>query len=248
MEELKEFLHTIGFGKTESEVYVALIKLGEATVLEISRETGLHRPNIYGALDNLIREGLVSKIDKPKNLFLARNPIKVLNYLKRKEISLDSMLKEIDNKYPLKKHTSIGSFQGIFAAREAILSFLESNEPIYVYGIPRTASEILGPMIYKFHRERIKKKIQMKHIYNPDARQRIKYLNKRRFTEARAFPFKYNSHVSTNICGDKVVFILWNDDINVVEIQNIELAEQQKKVFEAIWTKANSLDRKPNAQ
>lgn len=235
MEKLKEFMQTIGFGKTEAEVYTSLIRLGEATVLEISRDTKLHRPNIYDVLDKLIREGLISKVDKPKNIFRVRNPRLVLNYLKRKEISLDSMLGEIEGKYPQKKHSIVGSYQGIFAAREVFFSLLENNKPIYVYGIPKSAHKTLGPMMEKFHRERIKRKILMKCIHNFDDRAGINYLNRKRFTEARAFPIKYNSTVSTNICGDEVIFISWNDNIHIIEIKNNEIYKAQEKLFETLW-------------
>ena len=235
MEKLKEFMQTIGFGKTEAEVYTALIRLGEATVLEISRNTKLHRPNIYDVLDKLIQEGLVSKVDKPKNIFRVRNPRLVLDYLKRKEISLGDMLKEIDGKYNQKNYSIVGSYQGIFAARQVFFSLLENNKPIYVYGIPKSAHNLLGPIMQEFHRERIKRKILMKCIHNFDDRAEINYLNKKRFTEARAFPKEYNSTVSTNICGDKVIFISWNDNIYIIEIQNNEISKAQEKYFETLW-------------
>lgn len=70
MEKLKEFLSSMGFGRNEIEVYVALVGLGASSVLDISKKVKIHRSNIYEALEKLFEAGLVLKVDKPKkNLF-----------------------------------------------------------------------------------------------------------------------------------------------------------------------------------
>lgn len=63
--------------------------------------------------------------------------------------------------------------------------FLKYNEPILVYGIPKEAPEKMKTFIPHFHNRRIPQKIVMKHIYNHNAQERIKYLNTLPYTEAR---------------------------------------------------------------
>ena len=66
-------------------------------------------------------------------------------------------------------------------------------------------------------------------------KERIGWLNSLNLTEARYLPKEYNSPVSTNICGDEVVFILWKKNPLVIQIVNEELAEPYRKYFEVLW-------------
>jgi hypothetical protein len=75
----------------------------------------------------------------------------------------------------------------------------------------------------------------MKHIYNEDAKERIKYLNKIPLTEARYLPKEFNSPVSTEICGDEVMFVLWKASPIIVHIKSREIASFYKKYFEILW-------------
>ena len=51
-------LKEIGLSDSEANVYLTLLKLGEATVAEISQSSGLHRTNIYDSLEKLKEKGI----------------------------------------------------------------------------------------------------------------------------------------------------------------------------------------------
>jgi HTH-type transcriptional regulator, sugar sensing transcriptional regulator len=238
--EIKDFLSSIGFGKNESEVYLALLGMGNSSVLDISKRTGIHRSNIYEALDKLVRGGLVYEISKPKRLFYARHPKSLVDFLKQKEIELDAAIKTFEEKTIIKNSSTLGISKGTLAVKQAILSLLEYNQPIYVYGIPEEAIGKIGPVINDFHKKRIKMKIPMMHIYNSNAQERINQLNKWKYTEARYFPGKYDSAVTTNICGDKVILVSWDGEISVIEIENKDIAESYRNYFDILWKKAKA--------
>jgi len=85
---------------------------------------------------------------------------------------------------------------------------------------------------------RIKKKIPLKHILGADSLKRVRELNEMEFTEARYLPSSYNSRISTNICGNKVVLILWDAPISAIVIESKDVANTYYNYFEILWESA----------
>jgi len=245
MEDIKEFLKSIGLGKNEAEIYCCLVKRGISSVLGLSKETKIHRSNIYEALRNLLKNGLIYELTKDKKrFFYARPPSSLLDYLKNREIELKSIVERLETEHA-KHHeeSSVRISKGKFALREALMSLLECNEPISVYGIPQRAPTIIGPIIDNFHKKRIQMKIPMRHIYNKaekNGEDRIKILNQMNHTEAKHLPVKYDSPVSTNICGNQVILFIWHDDgdTTIIEIKNQDVAKAYQNYFEILWRSA----------
>jgi sugar-specific transcriptional regulator TrmB len=238
-EKIKEFLKSIGLGKNEAEIYLALLRKEASSVLEISKITKIHRSNIYDSLNNLINHGLVYEINTNKRkLFYARPLKSLLDYVKHKEIELKEIINSFEVVNPIDR--KVGISKGKFALKQALMSLLESGEPIVVYGIPNSAIETIGPILKEFHKERIKRKILMRHIYNQNAQERIKQLNKMKYTEARHLSEKYDSFVSTNIVKDKVILIIWDKEISVIEITDKNIAQAYKNYSEILWKKAKA--------
>jgi sugar-specific transcriptional regulator TrmB len=245
MEKIIDFLYLIGFGKNEALVYETLLEIGTSSVHDISNRTKLYRSNIYDSLKKLLDKGLVFEINSPTKLFSARPIESLRDYLKFREAELDELIKSfefksknnnIENKFKVSK--------GVFALREAINNLLNYNETIKVYGIPVKAPEIIGPMLKKFHNTRIRKKILMLHIYNALAIDRVNFLNKMKFTEARILPEKFDSNATTCVCGNKVVIFLWEKDITVIEMEDSEISKTYKNYFEILWKKAKVVRKK----
>lgn len=243
MERIKEFLISLGVGKNEAEVYAALAQYGTSSVLEISRKTNLHRSNIYDSLNELIRRGLVFREgDSKTQRFTARDPKTFLHYLKQKEIELNELIKDYETRVSTKKEVgTIKMTKGIFAVREMLQEMLESNRRILTYGVPKEAPDRFGPILKDFHKERIRRKISMWHIYNSDAEDRARMLSKMKFTEARVMPSKFNSNTTTAINGDRIYLILWDKEPTVVEINGENAANPYKNYFEILWARAKEV-------
>jgi len=243
MEKIKEFLISLGVGKNESEVYAALTQYGTSSVLEISRRTNLHRSNIYDSLNELIRRGVVFKEgDSKTQKFTAKDPETFIHYLRQKESELTEVLKDYHTRISKKNETAtIRMTKGIFAIREILNDMLEKNRRIFVYGIPKETIEKVGPILNDFHKERIKKKIPMKHIYNSDSENRVKQLNKMKYTEARMLPSKYDSTATTIINGDSIYIIFWDKEPTITEINGENAANPYKNYFEILWSRAKAV-------
>jgi len=77
MVDLEVSLHKLGLTVQEARVYLALVKLGKATVKEVRVLTGLPRARLYDVLDHLEREGWISKENTRPKTYFPEEPKKV---------------------------------------------------------------------------------------------------------------------------------------------------------------------------
>ena len=105
-------------------------------------------------------------------------------------------------------------------------------------GVSSNVGHLIGPFLANFHKRRIEKKIMMKHIYNSDAYERIKYLKSLKYTEVRILPSEYNSPVATNVVGDEVIMIQWTENPVIITIKNRKIADAYRRYFNYLWKDA----------
>lgn len=228
----------IGLSKNEAKVYLTLIEMGNASILDISKRNKVHRTNIYDALDRLKQKGFVFTFTKNnKNYYEAADPDRILNYLKEKEIKLIEILPSLRlSKDFTKPKTEAGIYEGVVANRRLLEGFLKFKEDIFAYGLPKGNTDLSGKWwIDSFHKKRIARKQNMIHIYNENAKQRIKYLNNLPYTEAKYLPKEYNSPVSIEMCGDEVLITSWDKPLVSILIKNKEISKTFKNYFRVLY-------------
>ncbi len=236
---IKETLEELGLSKNESRIYHTLIRLGSSNISKIVSESKVHRTNVYDALEGLRRKGLVSSVLKDKKkYFEALNPSGLINLIREKEYKLMKIIPILKKEQTVREEVA-RTYEGVRAFRTILTSWLDKKEAIYTYGIPRGVIYIMGvPFINQFHKKRIKKRIVMKHIYNENARERIKYLNKLPYTEARYLPSDFNTDACTILCGDEIMIVHWKKNPFIIHLKQKELADTYRKYFEFLYKKA----------
>jgi len=243
-EKITEILKTLGLSKNEIVVYLNLISSNNSSALEIAKRTGIHRSNTYDALRKLIERGFVLEVkNEDKTLFQAISPEKIKDYMRQKEQELDILMPNLKLLgQTISNQNDVSLSQGVFALRQAVLDLLELNSPISVLGASGENVKNMGEGFLKdFHKERIKRKILMRHIYGTDSIARIKFLNTIKYTDARFLPEKYNTIACTTICKDRVLFFIFGKPILIIKINNAEIAKAYENYFELFWKKAKKL-------
>jgi len=230
----------IGLSRSEAKIYLALLRDGVSTVTKISDATKLHRANIYDALKKLVSRGLATYMQKEGvSLYEAVEPNALMNILKEKEQQLSSILPqlELSRKLSAQKGEAyvVEGLSGLFNAMYHFLSYVDT---IRVYGIPKSVPEIVRTKIPHFHKERLTKGIKMLHIYNHDATERMRTLNKMPLTEAKFLPESFDSQVSTWVCGEEIMITLWQKPIVCIVVKNKQVAESYKHYFSLLWLAA----------
>ena len=240
---MEEVLMEAGLSKNEAKIYAKLSEIGMTTAYRLSKEANVYKTNTYDVLKKIEEKGLVSKqtVDG-KIVYEASDPSFLLDLLNSKRDKIDSIIPRIRLlQKSTKAEASLNTYKGADAVINVLYQFLEYNDPILVYGAPKTAYELLKHRLGKFHETRLSKKIKMYHIYNFEAMERIRQIAKMPYTPVRHLPELYDTQVSTFICGDLIVFTIWNPPIKIIQIKDKEMAEAYKKYFQILWGKAKAI-------
>ncbi len=233
-----EVLREVGLNENEIKVYIALLRLGSSKVNDVYDKTKIPRTFIYEVLRSLIQKGLVSySIKSGIRYYEAAKPFRLKEILKEKESKLDLVLPELENiKKLVKKKPTVELYEGIEGIKTILEDILKlgRGEILYAYSKEDIFS-LLTFYFPNFIKRRAKKGIFAKII--EEETPKIKEYQKRdkqEYREMRVTKTKFSS--TTFIYGDKIALITTGKDEPIgVLIENKEIAETQKKVFEIMW-------------
>lgn len=132
---IAQVLSDVGLTSCESKIYLSLVDIGPSPATSISKETGIHRANVYSTLHRLSRMGLVttSKLDK-HILFSANNPGVLLTLLKEKEDSLKSIIPKIIMKSDFNSVLDFEVICGLSGTVNALFSLQELSGDFFFLG------------------------------------------------------------------------------------------------------------------
>ena len=109
-----EKLQKIGLSKKESQIYLELAKLQEATANELAKKTSTQRTVVYNILQQLIEKGFANYIKKQnKRFYSISKPESLLSDLKEKEVITKNLIQEINKiKTQTKQNNSVEVYEG----------------------------------------------------------------------------------------------------------------------------------------
>lgn len=241
----QKLLEDIGLTKGEITVYLTLLKIGETTTGKIIEEAQISSGKIYEILDKLIKKGLVSYIIKDKTkYFNAATPNRILDFLHEKEKELKKKEKELEKELPLllqlQKTTKKGyeiklfkGFKGIQTAMFEALQELTSKDEILVMGIISTKEKQYNILWQRWHKHRIKKKINCKAIFSDKGTEYYNLFKKMPFTQVKVL--KGITPSAIDIMADKVLIFTYGKEPSCLSIDNPEIAKSFITFFETLW-------------
>lgn len=193
----EQVLLDLGLSKNEVSVYLKLAEMGPSTAVQISHEAKIHRPNVYDALDKLVKKGLIAYfVRETVKYFEVVDPEQLLTISKIKEMDIQNAISEIKIlQLAAKPPSSIAVFEGIAGARRIMTDIINNTKEFYVLGVPRDYAKTIGEgWVREWHEQRVKKKVWFHHIINQDYYpHRIKFLRSMQYTTIKFLPKEYNS-------------------------------------------------------
>ncbi|MBN2421522.1 hypothetical protein JXB27_04555 [Candidatus Woesearchaeota archaeon] len=230
------FLEDAGLTKNEAKVYSALIDLGPSRAGLLTRKTGIHRRNVYDAIEMLIQKGLVSYIKENNvRLYSAVSPTRFIEILKEKETNLASIIPEMEKKMSFaaeKKQTNF--FRGKQAIKSIFDDQIKEGKEILIIGACPFAKDIVKYYFPRYDNERKRKKIKVKALFTSKADCKIP------LSEVKYLPKEMDSPSATNIYGNKVAIILWTEEPVAILIDQKEIADSYRSYFELLWKTAKN--------
>ena len=242
MVDKQEMLENIGFSKNEAKVYLTVLRLGSCTATEITKESNIHRSNVYDALESLIKKGCVAYVFKKdvKN-FEATNPENLRNILKEKQVSLSVILPQLLEKRKAKQEMSVYIYEGYTNMKKLMTRFVDKGGEYLTYGVPIKLPAKLKSWLEWHHKHRIARKVPIKLIFDACAKDRAKIVNKMELAEAKYCTETFDTPVTTEISGDEVLIILWSDDNPLtINIKCKEIADSYRNYFNLLWSTAKN--------
>lgn len=240
-------LRNLGLSDNEAKVYMAMLELGPATVLEISAKAGVNRPTTYVQIESLKRQGLVSTQTKgKKQLFIPESPEQlefVLNQeqkeIEQKKEELAKMLPELSTLFNLSDQKPQVRF---FEGREGLLKMhsellkTKTEEVVSfvsIDGLHKTFPDYPRTLSLK----RVQKGIKSRIIYTNSGEPEMKRYDEKLLREAKYvspsnFPFKSDMA----IYGDKISISALEGKAVGVLIIHRELADSFRALFNLLWS------------
>lgn len=242
---LIESLLEYGLTDNQAKVYLALLGLGNAPVLEIARSSEVERAHVYFILEQLLKLGLVSRSQKGKTRsFVANNPKNLISRTEQKLTRLKESLPELLALYQeVGPRPRVQIFEGKEGLGEILRDMLETlkNVPlekreILEYVSPDSAAAALGEDQFKFIRQRIAHKIRLRWIAPDSELARGLQSEPAALREMRLVPpDRFKAATEMNVYANKINFIGSKGTAVGVIIEHSELAQTMREFFELAW-------------
>lgn len=231
----------LGLAKNEAKVYLALLKLGKATVVEIARRSKVHRVNVYDILERLKEKGLISSIiQAQKKVYEAANPEQLSTLLQQKEEALKQILPALKQEFKLKKEKQqVYHFFGPEGVLRAYFMCLEQNgASIYAIGGSGLNRKYLKHRHELFLKEAKRNGIKFNLLYYEFKRKDRKTMWEEDI-KIRYIPDKFKTLGMVDVCGDLVLNLLpIEGNIMAIVIENKVLADTYRQFFHFMWENA----------
>jgi sugar-specific transcriptional regulator TrmB len=240
--ELIENLTKFGLSEKESKVYLACLELGESSASDISLKSNLPRTLVYDILERLIDMGVISySIRANKKHVSAANPKELFRIIKEKEEAIKEIMPSLEKLNVLKgsKRPKVEIYEGVEGMKNVMNDILRCEKNVFrAYGSSRSSYAVMPAFMDDWHKERIKKKIVMRILYNKtkEAKERIKASPRSlKLTEFKFMPIELEFPNATLIYANKVVLQSWTKEPFAVMIEDEGMAENQRRYFEQMW-------------
>lgn len=176
---LEKYLQNIGLSEKEAAVYIMLIQVDDASVIDIAKKTNINRTTVYIVLESLEKKGLVSETTLGKKThYQAEPPERLETYVQRQKVTLDEYSKRLVDVIPqikgIQRETGVRPIVKLYEGKEGIISL---NEELYenddeggtaylIYSSDLLDSVFSKDDRAKYKKVRLQKNVKTKVLYN----------------------------------------------------------------------------------
>ncbi|MDP7116060.1 MAG: helix-turn-helix domain-containing protein [Candidatus Woesearchaeota archaeon] len=243
---MRSVLNNLGYSRSESSVYVTLLKLGPLTAGKIAKHACISRVAVYDALRRLITDGLVSEtLDKSRRILIAVHPKKIQLLLEDRQKQIKRDENTVQHMFALfnqsSEHTETKVYAGFCGLKIFYEEFLDAAKDEWlVLGVPKRA-ELMGGFLKDLSQRRAKKMIKLRIIFNKDAKKLISVRKKQPLAQVRILPDNYITPASIDILPDRVGIAIYSTEPMVFTFTNKDVADSFRQYFNLIWKKSKKV-------
>lgn len=239
-------MQQLGLSDKEAKTYLASLESGPAAVQEISKKAGLKRPTVYFAIEQLMKKGLMSSLEKgKKRFFTAESPERLVSLIaaQRKkaqtlEEGLQRALPELNNIFNLTgEKPQVRFFEGKDGLKSIQEDILKSSFKSLEEIVPLDEAYKVFPPKLGDHRQRLAgktKKVSRRIIYTSKkgaVRPRFEGITQRKFISSEKFPFS----AEFVLYGDKAAIVAYRGKLVGLIIESREITDSLRSFFNLVW-------------
>ncbi|HEV2403547.1 MAG TPA: helix-turn-helix domain-containing protein [Candidatus Saccharimonadales bacterium] len=259
--ELRSYLGRLGMPQGATIVYIALLRGGAQSILQLSRATKLERTKVYRLIDSLRTYGLIEIEEHYKRRLIRAAPVTNLyaTFIQKEE-EIASLKREL---YTFKDiytpallsttHMRVQLYEGNEGIRQALWNELRAKDEIVGYNY-RILEEAAGKKYTStwaevFARRKLTSRLVVGDEFVDSWQDGLKG---GRGTGKKVIGIQYHylprtvfpiTH-SCDIYDDVVVYFQWyGNEIIAVEIYNRQIANIQRHFFETLWEQSTTEER-----
>ncbi len=235
----------LGLSPNEAKIYESLLQNRRAAVSTITLKSGVHRRNVYDALQRLIEKGLVFRIiGEGENRFEAVHPHKLMEMIKEKEHRLDTAMPELVKLFEKDvSKESVAIYKGVEGFKNYMRDLVRVAQDTYFLGAKALwySPGVDRTYLDDFVRVSKQKKLKYKTLYDPRVPEKFPQALKNVGGEYKVLPKGYETTGVLDIFGDYVVTFTsvdvanFGEDGTIVVMINKELATSYRTWFNLIW-------------
>lgn len=243
---LLQELKSVGLSENEARVYLAMLELGPATMLQIAAKAEVKRPTAYAEIESLKKKRLVSvAVRGKKHLFRAESPEEFERLLseeqktfEEKHSELTKALPELLTLHSLAEHKPIVRYfegkEGLSRMQEEFLKAKEKQ--VLVISAIDEVNRVFPDHHESYRIRRIAKKIRSQLIYTSERGDYLRGQNRDMLRETRFVdPKGFSFNVDITIFDNTVAIASLKGKLLGVLITNHEVASSFKGLFNLLW-------------
>ena len=256
MNNLTAALKNFVLSDKEARIYIALLELETAKVSEAAKRSGINRSSAYVVLEILRRRGLVGITnDKKVRRYVAAHPETLLQIARATAYKQQRIKEDVESVVPelkalhkgIKRRPTVKIFEGKEGLINAFEDSLSCREKLMrVASSVENMIKLLPEYFPDYVLRRIKNKIRMHGIHPADetAKKLMRSTKIKLDTPILIPKDKYKMPADIAIYDDKIGYMTPTDGGFAIIIQNKELAEVMKNIFDIAWEEAKRLGKK----
>lgn len=241
-------LEDIGFTKNEVSVFLSLLRIGTSTIADITKESGIHRANVYEIIQRLEEKGVVNSVNvSGKKSYKPCNPRNIYDLLMERENKLNKIMPQLVALFESKKEKYDVQFYRGSNGIKVMLREINKHDSYDAFGISSNLSKILGDYYLQWVNARLRRNLFSRVIKThgdilPEP-EILGITNYKRIFNVKEVPREFASNTSTWIFGDKVSIILESLSSPVaILVEAKEISRDYKRQFEFMWDMAKPED------
>lgn len=239
---MKPVLEAAGLDPKEAQVYEEILQNGKLAVLNIAKNTGLKKGDLYNVLERLEEKKLIRELPEYKRLtYAVDNPEIIERAILEKEKNLEEAkgrMFELFSLYNLHQgKPGIRFAQGIEGIKKLFNETLKSKTEILAYADAGGWLTHFPEYTRWYAEERIKKNIKERVIIS-DTTQALDYMKS---YNTQVTEYKFVSHAENkfsmemDIFDNKVIYATLREPFIALLIEDKEIADTHRAIFEMNW-------------